>query len=678
MAEERKCFIGKDYDNWCEEFPLENAGDEACCYFHSRQNYKHETGMLFNEYVLKYIEKCIDTQKKCDLRGITFKDRFILQNFKDGRSIGNINFSKCVFEKEFIIKNVSFKGSTLFQGTEFKGTLSIFDTSFFEDTDFNNSKFEKNDFEFFEISHSKFYKSVNFENIDFNNHMRIYNSKFAGTALFNGSNFYKINFFKEHVPNNTSFDSGVQFCEVNFFEEVDFSYLVINTGSFDNTVFKKKSKFRGTHFEDFLSFKNVVFEGDADFGSNRPYEEPGSRFVNCMGDFEQAEFNKNAFFNNSIGDGLNLEKAKFKGNVYFTRTNFKEMDCEKVEFSGNVSFAKSKIVNMANFQGSRFMNFVSFFETVFCCEVHFSECVFEDKVEFEKTEFNINENIKHSIVLFNETVFKKFIIFKNVNFEVSVDFSRCWFFEPVEFYSENEKGMFNDGLVFKSVNIRDIVKFENINLENALFADTQINKIDLISCDIAKDGEREIFYDEKLVLFEKDKKRKIKDLADTDYKTLIKVEVLNRLFKQKHNDNHNWVEVSKFHYNEKNIMRIRANYQRRNEKTWSERLSARFKFIGLSLYYFMSGYNEKFSNAFWVSVFLLLVTGGFAVGGICFNWHWLGEWLSKSISFIPLVGDKGTIKEATGFWKVGFMLVQILIVIQLGLLGMTVRNKLRR
>lgn len=226
-------------------------------------------------------------------------------------------------------------------------------------------------------------------------------------------------------------------------------------------------------------------------------------------------------------------------------------------------------------------------------------------------------------------------------------------------YLEIHQVKFEDELRFIENNIIGKLDFKDVSMENILFGVDDFKNINFIGCKPLRDkkNKRDILYNE--AYFDNNSNVKI-----VEYEI---IEKLYRDLKKKYAEEHNWPEVSNWHYNEK-LFQLKLH--KINGK--------KFAWISNGLYMLSSGYNERFKNAFWMLIILLLVFGFVAVDGICFKLSWFGDWFARSMSFVPVVGNKETIKDATGFGKVGFMLAQLWIVIQLGLLGMTVRNKLRR
>lgn len=255
-----------------------------------------------------------------------------------------------------------------------------------------------------------------------------------------------------------------------------------------------------------------------------------------------------------------------------------------------------------------------------------------------------------------------------------VDFSRAWFFEPVEFYSDNENGLFRDGVVFKNVNMQDKAKFENINISKAEFIDTDLSKVNFHNCTWALKGYKDIvLYDE--IKTDEDIKLDENETEvgkSSNYSKLSKVETLYRLLKKKGIEGYFWSAVSHWHYREKIIQRKKLGEQR--SIAW----------LGNLLYWGLSGYNERMLNAFIslvVVIFILsFVTPLEIVCSSCTITCVLDKMLA-SINILPYLktGESKILYECAGLLrKTGMAFFQILLVIQIGLLGMTVRNKLRR
>lgn len=704
MAEQEKakCCIGKDYDDWCGKAGFEavlperdNSGNPTgyYCIFHSPRINKHEVQVygikLLDDHLNDYISKERKENEICDLRGSIFHAQVLLKGFKGDNALNNLHLDSCEFKSELKVFDSEIKGRFSTDNTKFHSViLNKCDVS----AEIDMSQIKKDNHLILNIENSKFDDFVSFKDITFQWTLIIYNTEFNETVDFSGCKFVdKVECHKKKDDGIVKFNKSVNFNNVIFEKEANFNYVEFCNATFNNSKFNDLAYFKSTTFKEEAGFNNVVFAKDAYFNSYRSNQK-GSEFIDCIGDFSNTSFKKTSMFHKSTGSGLNFTKTSFEGKTFFTRLNHSSVDFEDAKFKEWVSFARSKINERTDFIGANFEEYVSFYETILGGVINFDLCVYEKEVDFQGTRFEENESIDTNAVSFKGAVFKKFIIFKNLVFEVPVDFSRAWFFEPAEFYSDKQKGMFDSELIFKNVNVQESIKFENINIEKGKFLDSDLLKFDFFNCSWSVDRKgRNIFYDELEIL---NKMKKGNKINAVEFHQLIKIETINRLNKKKYIEAYNWSRASEWHLREKEVATLRAKLKYLdivdNIKQfflvgkYKEFISSFFDYLGYRAYQLSSNYNEsvlRSASILGISLVLFIIIQSF---GVYYGYEAISTLksmlygLGSAVDLLPFVKIKNEIVQYGKIETIFIGIFQVLIYIQLALFGMSVRNKLRR
>ena len=246
--------------------------------------------------------------------------------------------------------------------------------------------------------------------------------------------------------------------------------------------------------------------------------------------------------------------------------------------------------------------------------INLAHCNFYGKVDFVKIKFdqsNFTSTIFHDNVIFSAVRFSPNISFQFVIFQKDVNFYFTFFegdvrlnvvkfigsanFNVVQFEG---KAIFS-GSTFESISSFYFAKFhEQANLNNLIivkhismnemdftkvsFANTDLRKVEFINPKWPEKKSRRIVFDETLLSKEGNNNHNL-------------VEALYRKLKQKYIDEHGWVEVSNWHYGEKEMLR-KGNYLRRF-----------LPFSPLLLYFISCGYGERPLRATIVLFFLTII-----------------------------------------------------------------------
>lgn len=196
--------------------------------------------MLTKEQVLEKIEK-----------GESFK----------GVEIGDIDFSRHVFEKIVEFGGAIFKREVNFEKAEFKELVSFTSAEFEDKVFFRNVKAKKQIL----FGVTRFHNEVGFENANFYSDVL-----FVGAYFLNKANF-KFSKFENAVSFLTvTFKGDAIFQNVQFHDEVTFNNTIfINKTDYSNSIFKGQTIFIYTKFEKDVDFSNVYFNSITRFIGHR-------------------------------------------------------------------------------------------------------------------------------------------------------------------------------------------------------------------------------------------------------------------------------------------------------------------------------------------------------------------------------------------------------------------------
>ena len=316
-------------------------------------------------------------------------------------------------------------------------------------------------------------------------------------------------------------------------------------------------------------------------------------------------------------------------------------------------------------------------------EADFSFAKFNRNADFAFSTFKGNAFFTHAKfvedALFFSSTFDKFAMFASVVFQRKANFSNTTFNSVTDFRDNT----FYGGGNLIELEIRDGIRFEEVDLREVSFIDTNLSKATFINCIWPADNyKRNMVFDE-IILFTISSKNDFINRAK-------KVESIYRCLKHKYKEEHNETEVSNWHYGEKEMMRKRSNH-----KT--------FPFYMLNLYWIASGYSEQPVRAgivlmllIFYSSFLLTIAGltvadhvqtntvDFTIHGIqSISWPNNIDLQKAWATFLNTVKyvtfQKDFFFRPTNWWGETIkVLSQILIPLQAALLVLSVRNKFRR
>ena len=395
-----------------------------------------------------------------------------------------------------------------------------------------------------------------------------------------------------------------------------------------------------------------------------------------------------------------IEKAKkknigcdFSGTIFEWDISFShfqkgnplpEIDFYYTTFLGKAIFNFAFFSKEANFFRATFNNIALFSGATFNSGADFSSTIFSEKMEFsESTSSNdpeVSEYSAYEPVDFYRSVFKGVALFSGTKFLQSVQFERTTFEKNAYFIGfkdffkkggkrvELKEPVFKKAAFFENILIGEKLIFEACDLSKVSFQDTDLRKADFIICDWheKKSGEK-MLHDEAWQLGLNDKK-------SAHPGNLEKIEILYRRLKQKYTDEHDWPEVSNWHFREKEMARWRAGWS-----TW----------MRLTLYWFSCGYGERPRRAAGVFLGLIILsTLATALAGLTPVDK--PEWVAGLQGFWKLPAYFLNTLQGVTFLKTPYFepsnligagikfLSQVLVPVQAAFLVLALRNRFRR
>lgn len=248
---------------------------------------------------------------------ITFNKEvaFKFYSFED-----DVSFINCTFREGVIFGKSILKKSIGFINCIFKNNTNFWGTFFYSTAVFSESRFEGVDNNFWQ---SHFYGDVFCENINVRSNISFSDTIFEENVYFKEAILKgKINFSNVKFKNSQKDN-----IEEKQKKEIDFSRVVFDAVTFNNTDFQKNVRFHETVFNNNVDFFNTSFKGLADFYLVK-FEDDQQ--------FHTTDFLDRAIFSNTTFKGetqfiynkvdknsyINFESAKFEKGLDISRANF--------------------------------------------------------------------------------------------------------------------------------------------------------------------------------------------------------------------------------------------------------------------------------------------------------------------------------------------------------------------
>ncbi len=399
------------------------------CVFHSDQ--VEDKASDFYKAFAKWIVLCTQKLDVIDLRGFVLPELKLediifekMVDFRGARFRGNVllqkvafaqgaDFSKCIFERKLMVRNISSEDTMRFQGTEFEDDISVAKCSFKTPAIFREARF---------LKIADFNETLFEDDVDF---MKAF---FSSKANFVDARMKK----------------GAEFSESVFADVADFSKCKFDQSTdFRGTHFKGDTSFHASRFSELASFWMSTFSGnailsEANFAGNAIF---------WMSDFEGiADFRKTSF----------QQRAEFKGATFHnelmlnqSRLQFlKELDAAGVDMEGT-------ILNASQFWGVTRLEGYSFRDAVLLAN-NFSGKEFID-CDFTGATFDAVNTRDWTID--DATISKTKYIFTNYVKESELDEygEKRDIYKPIEDSRIPATGNFNEG-VNKGFTLNEVFK----------------------------------------------------------------------------------------------------------------------------------------------------------------------------------------------------------------------------
>lgn len=271
--------------------------------------------------------------------------------------------------------------------------------------------------------------------------------------------------------------------EINFEDaEINWSFIV------EDIDFKKGCYFDGCHFNAFVKFLDVSFNGYVSF-NDAMFQYGDVLFSNVIFNNKISLFN--ASFKEDMTNEHVKEYAKFDIKSLALQQREKEIIFDKILFTNELEINTIKF-NKLTFKESVFKQFNNVGVNS-CGDLNFLKCNFESilrKGTSEEIAYNCNVNFEHSFFVgksdFSNTVFNDKVGFKNVKFE-DVDFTKVNFgsdgqqktidFSQVQFcgntYFNDIKLYAGDNIDFSNIVVKNL--FEFISNDSFLYLTNTLN-----------------------------------------------------------------------------------------------------------------------------------------------------------------------------------------------------------
>lgn len=374
-------------------------------------------------------------------------------------------------------------------------------------------------------------------------------------------------------------------------------------------------------------------------------------------------------FSNKTLPGINLFRAKFHGKVTFFKTTFESSTSfEGAEFyeyttfylatfKGKMNFTNANFYDRVTFDEASFHDFANLFEAIFSKNTSFTKTVFRKNVDFSLVKFHRDANFLYAS-------FKGYSDFYNTIFSKQCIFTGAEFNDLGSFYNNLDGGfMFNNITLFDKLRLQGKIIFENINLTEISLLDTEVGKIEFINSQWPNTNEMLLF--KRIASYDEIKlKQIINYFKDRD--TIHKIETLYRNLKQKAKEGHYEHLASIWHYNEKEMQRLKGGF--------ASRLSPHRLLIW---YWLSSGYAERPIRA---AIFLIALFVTFAL-----SLNLLTEFPNFDFKNQLLIIAQYVAFEKEPLFKpelfgghVHKIAARILIPLQATFLALAIRNRFRR
>ncbi|MCP4364350.1 MAG: pentapeptide repeat-containing protein [Planctomycetes bacterium] len=474
-------------------------------------------------------------------------------------------------------------------------------------------------------------------------------------ADFNGAEFSQAALFRQ-----AKF-SQAHFSKATFLQEADFRQATVSWAYFWHATFSQTADFSGATFSQEAFFHEAKFSQRAEACFNGAIFSKEANFHNAKfnggGTFLHTTFNKMANFNGAIFSSANFDAAAFKGDANFTWA----------EFHGWTFF----------FMNSKW-TFVRFKNPKCLPRDEKEEIEWPEELK-QGNEWRIEYNGDLQLLEFKGeiSVSEKD---KLCNLSNDDSYSRA-----INDLSEASKvqTLGREKVTFERTRFIGEIRFEDVDLSNCSFLHANIDKVDFRYCDFGQKREK------LLSMITHNRQNILKDERDHDDARNKDYEPVRRLYlelKRNFEDNKDWNTAGDFHYGEMECRRKMYGL-------------STFEGFLVNIYFWLSGYGERPYKA---TVFLLFFCLLFFPLLLSINdfvpllWSWMSDCQAlcladcfntlllserdslKVVSFASLTKIGKPIKPDNSWDHVILVLESIVVYIQILLLALALRRKVKR
>ena len=383
---------------------------------------------------------------------------------------------------------------------------------------------------------------------------------------------------------------------------------------FNGATFGEKARFEGATFREGASFRSATFEDGAAFGS--------ATFGDGA-DFRGATFGARAvFWDATFGDEADFRSATFGKEADFGFATFGDRaDFEDATFGDRAGLGSATFGKWADFQYATFGEGADFRSATFGEGADFRSATFEGVAVFWGAREQPEQPKDGKIKVGEIPVFKGWVDFSSLKLRVPQN-----------------------------------VRFQTVNLSQARFLNTRLDKIQFIDVDWQERDGRKCVYDE---IAEEPKEK--------NYALIAR---LYRQLKRNYEEERDYPGAGDFHYGEME-MTLRMHQEK---KEW-------FSWLLTRAYKFLSGYGEKAERAIVIALAILLVPAlCYDLGSMTLNHPTkflrdFTDYLLQSLGYMTFRIYETPIKW---WWKILMVAQAILGPIQLALAALSLRRKFRR
>ena len=455
--------------------------------------------------------------------------------------------------------------------------------------------------------------------------------------------------------------------------------------NFIDAAFSGSAYFMGAVFSGYANFIKAAFSGSASFSKTAFSGDAKFRAAAFSGyaDFIDAAFSGDANFSDAAFSGIaNFRAAAFSGTANFIDAAFSGIaNFIKAAFSGDAYFSKAAFSGSAYFSDAAFSGYADFIDAAFSGSAYFSDAAFSGSAYFSKAAFSGSAN-------FPEASFGGTAIFDEAAFGNGYFRGAHFVKKPIFFRSTFNAGNFNQ------CTADDMIEFDQANLARLSLLNAPLEKLRFIDCKWPKYDGRSVIYDSRIAKFKENDQNKEaqndkKENQPTQPSCVGQFTISNIFQPEPFSDSNPPPDPSRLADVFRRLKKIAADARDEPlasdwhyaEKEMQRRAAKKNNFwfyLGLTAYKWDSGYGEAPARAAVCLAILLLIP--WLASLLPPDWGWascLASAFSDPKLCIPQTDMEPT--KALGYWHyLGLKGYQVLVLVQAGLFGFAVRNKMRR